>query len=184
VFGWPGFSLEAGYLYDGERDLHKPLLSIQASLYFELYGAAGISIPDDAASWGDMEDSLRLSCGMFRTFDLKDRGSLSVRAEAGFVPLGEWEEADGGLAPGSLGYGASAFLEVAYSPASAVSLSARSILSPVDASGVGMLAVSWVIYQGLTLSGNVFLMFGDADDVYGWDRDGDIGVAAGMTYVF
>lgn len=79
VFGWPGFSLEAGYLYDGERNLHKPLLSIQASLYFELYGAAGISIPDDSASWA--------------------------------------------------------------------------------------------IYQGLT-------------HVYGWDRDGDFGVTAGMTYVF
>jgi hypothetical protein len=184
VLGLPGFTLEAGYLYDGERNLHKPFLSLQGSLYFELYGAVGISIPDDAASWDDMKDSLELSCGLFRTFDLEDWGNLSVRAEAGFVPMGEWEEADGGLPPASLGYGASAFLEVAYSPLDTVSLSVRSILSPVDASGVGMLTVSWIIYQGLTLSGNVFLMFGDTDDVYGWDRDGDIGVTAGMRYAF
>jgi hypothetical protein len=184
VFGVPGFTLEAGYLHDGERDLHEPYLSVQASLYFELYGAAGICIPDSAASWDDVKDSLELSCGLFRTFDLEDRGSLSVRAEAGFVPLSRWKEAAGGLPPASLGYGANAFLEVAWSPADTVSLSARSILSPVDASGVGMLSVSWVIYQGLTLSGNVFLMFGDADDVYGWGRDGDIGVTAGLRYAF
>jgi hypothetical protein len=184
VLGWPGFTLDAGYLYDGERNLYKPFLSLQASLYFELYGAAGISIPDDAASWDDMKNSLELSCGLFRTFDLEDRGSLSVRAEAGFVLMGEWEEAVGGLPSASLGYGASAFVEAAYSPVDTVSLSARSILSPVDASGVGMLGVSWIIYQGLTLSGNVFLMLGDTDDVYGWGRDGDIGVTAGMRFAF
>jgi hypothetical protein len=184
VLGMPGFTLEAGYLHDGERDLHKPFLSLQASLYFELYGAAGISIPDEAASWDDMKDSVRLSCGLFRAFDLEDWGSLSIRAEAGFIPMGAWEEADGGLPSDSPGYGASAFLEVAYSPEDTVSLSARGILSPVDASGVGMLGVSWVIYQGLTLSGNAFLMFGDADDVYGWERNGDSGVIAGIRYSF
>jgi hypothetical protein len=26
-------------------------------------------------------------------------------------------------------------------------------------------------------------MFGDADDVYGWDRDGDIGVTAGTWLI-
>jgi hypothetical protein len=184
VLGLPGFTLEAGYLHDGERDLHKPFLSLQASLFLELYGAAGISIPDDAASWDDVKDSFELSCGMFRTFDLEDRGSLSVRAEAGFVPFYVWKEAAGGLPPGGPGYGANAFLEVAWSPVDTVSLSARGILSPVDASGVGLLSVSWAIYQGLTLSGNVFIMFGDADDVYGWGRDGDIGVTAGMRYAF
>jgi hypothetical protein len=184
VFGFPGFTLEAGYLYDGERDAHKPFLSAQVSLYFEFYGAAGISIPWNADSWDDMRDSLRLSCGFFRLFDLEELGSVSVRAEAGLTPMGEWQEVSGGLSTASLGYGANVFLDCSYSPEDTVSISVRSIFSPVDVSGVALVGVSWGMYQGLTLSCMGSVMFGDTDDVYGWGRDGDAAVSAGLRYKF
>jgi hypothetical protein len=184
VFGFPGIELEAGCLYDGETNAYKPYAGVQASMFFELYGAAGIAIPGDASTWDDMSDSLLISCGIFRLFDLEDRGSISVRAEARFVPLGYWSEAGGRLPTGSPGYGAEVFLETAYSPEDTISITARSIVSPVDLSGVVLAGISWGIYQGLTVSCNGFLMFGDEDDVYSWDRDGNIGITAGLKYTF
>jgi hypothetical protein len=184
VLGFPGIKLEAGYLYDGERDAHKPYVSAQGSLFFEIYGAAGTSIPGDASSWDDVEDGLRFSCGLFRIFDLEDWGNLLVRSEAGFTPAGEWEEAAGGLLPAGPGYGVDAFFELSYSPYDTVSLAVRNMLSPVDLSGIVLLSATWGIYQGLTLSFTASMMFGDVDDVYGWDRDGDIGAAAGLKFAF
>ncbi len=184
VIGLPGFQAEAGYLYDGEEDEHKAYISLQGSLFFELYGAAGISIPQNAAAWEDFDQSLTFTCGMYRVFDLEDLGSLTVRAEAALTPVGRWTEAEGGLPPGVQDYGALVFFETAYSPEDTLSFSVRSLFSPVDLSGAVFAGASWGIYQGFTVSCTGFVMFGDPDDMYGWDRDGDIGITAGLKYAF
>ncbi len=184
VLGLSGFSAEAGYLYDGDDSLHKPFVSVQGSLFFDLYAAAGISIPQAASSWDDVKDSLTISFGASRIFGLEAGENLSFRAEAGFIPYGQWKDSGSGLPPGSPGYGALVFLESVYSPSDAFAVQARGILSPVDASGVALLTVSWNIYQGLRISATGSLMFGHEADLFGWGRDGDVALLAGLEYRF
>jgi hypothetical protein len=184
VAGLRGITLEAGYLYSGSRKNHMPYVSIQTSLYFDLYASAGITIPETASAWDDVRDSLRVSCGLVRVFDLDALGSLSLRAEAALVPDGEWAEASGGLVTGSPGYGAIVYADLSYAPTDAFTVSARGILSPIDASGLVFLGFSWQAFQGFTLGIDGLAMFGDGDDMYGWERDAGLAFLATMRYRF
>jgi hypothetical protein len=168
VVGLTGLSLEAGYLFDNSNDLHKTYLGLQTSLFFDLYAAASIAIPSRAATWGGAEKNLRLSCGMFHIFSLGSAGTLSTRLEAGFGP----------------GYGAMVFGDVTYSPVDTFSVQARAIVSPVDASSMLMAGVSWSIYQGLAITVTGLAMLGSANDIFGWGRDGDVSLIAGLDYKF
>jgi len=184
VVEFAGLSLEAGYLFDNAGDLHKPYVGLQTSLFFDLYGAAGIATPVHTASWDDAKKNLRLSCGLFRIFSLGSAGTLSTRLEAGFLPYGPWKAVPGGLDPSSPGYGAMVFGDVAYSPVDTFSLQTRAMVSPVDASCLVMAGVSWSIYQGLAITATGLVMLGEANDVFGWGRDGDVSVIAGLDYRF
>jgi hypothetical protein len=184
VLGFTGLSLEAGYLFDNSTDLHKPFVSLQTSLFFDLYSAASIAIPARAASWDTAKTNLRLSYGMFHIFSLGSAGTLSTRLEAGFLPYGHWMAVAGGLDPSSPGYGAMVFGDVTYSPVDTLSVQARAIVSPVDVSSLVMAGVSWSIYQGLAITATGLAMFGGANDVFGWGRDGDVSLIAGLDYKF
>jgi hypothetical protein len=184
VAGFSGCTLEAGYLFDNAGDLNKPYVSMQTHLFFDLYAAAGVAVPAGAASWDDAKDSLALTCGVFRIFSLGSAGTISLRLEAGFLPYGAWEAVQGGLDPSSPGYGATVFGDITYSPVDTFSVQGRAMVSPVDASGLLMAGVSWSIYQGLAITATGLAMFGEGNDVFGWDRDGDVSVIAGLDYRF
>jgi hypothetical protein len=184
VAGLKGITLEAGYLYSGQRKTHMPYMSVQTSLYFDLYAAASLGIPESAAIWDDVSGSLHVSCGLSRAFDLGGPGSLSVRAEAAVVPCGEWGEISGGLLADSPGYGALMFTDLTYAPSDAFAVSARSLLSPVDTSGLVLLEVSWQAFQGFTLLVDSLAMFGQRDDLFGWGRDADLAFLVTLKYRF
>ena len=184
VAGLTGITLEAGYLYSGGRKTHTPYLSVQTSLYFDLYAAASLGIPESGATWDELSGSLHVSWGLYRAFDLGGPGDLSVRAEAAFVPCGEWGEISGGLPAGSLGYGALVFTDFTYAPSDAFAASARSLLSPVDTSGLVLLEVSWQAFQGFWILVDGLAMFGDDDDLFGWGRDADLAFLVTLRYRF
>lgn len=184
VAGLKGITLEAGYLYSGERKIHMPYMSVQTSLYFDLYAATSLGIPEAGATWDKVSDSLHVSCGLYRAFDLGGPGSLSVRAEAAIVPCGEWGEISGGLPADSPGYGALAFADLTYAPSDAFAASARSLLSPVDTSGLVLLEVSWQAFQGFWILVDGLAMFGESDDLFGWDGDNDLAFLVTLRYRF
>ena len=184
VLGFPGLILEAGYLYDGADDVHLPYVGAQGSLVLDLYAAAGAAVPGGALSWDDVKKSLRVSCGAGRVFLLEAGGSIGIRCEAGFVPCGEWTAVAGGLPPASPGYGASIFAELSYAPVDTLSFQARSIVSPVDTSGIVFFSAAWGVFQGFSITGSVSAMFGEPGDTFSWGRDGDLSILIGLEHRF
>ena len=69
-----------------------------------------------------------------------------------------------------------------YAPDSTLSLNIRSLVSPIDLSGIFFSGVSWNIYQGLYILVQGAVQFGEENDIWGWGRNGSLSCALGFEY--
>ncbi len=184
-----GITAEGGYFYDGRAGEHRPYAGLHGHLLVDWSLAASLAIPDADPVPEEWVDWLALSAGLFSLLRPAPGWSLTLRLEAALRPGALWEEAAGAAAlpagyPGAPVYGLYLFPEVAVAPTDTLSLQLRALISPVDRSALAVASLSWNVYQGFTAFTHLSAMVGDADDLYGWDRDRGIAWTLGAEFVF
>jgi hypothetical protein len=98
-----------------------------------------------------------------------------------------WKESADPLPPPPLPapvYGIYLFPEAVYSPGDTLNLTFRSLVCPVDWSGVIFAGAYWSVYQGFTIGFLATAMFGDDNDTYGFGREGDLSFSISLRYVY
>lgn len=180
VFRLGGMKVEPGWYANWADGAHRPYLSLQGHLLVDWNLSAALGIPITDPDWAEAGRWLGLSAGLFQLFRLGGDRSLALRLEAALRPAAAWEEITGSAAPV---YGLLLFPEAALALSDTLSLQLRALVCPVDGSGLGLLGVSWGVYQGLTLSANVAAVAGEADDLYRW-REGGPYLTAGAEFTY
>lgn len=175
--------MEAGYLYRGSTNEHRPYISLQRNLLsLEWQLSSSLSVPFDSPEAEDVRESWDLSVGFFRYLTLERGGSLLFRLESAIRPFAGWVEKDHGSTDSA--YGLYLYPEIAYSPRESMTAYLRSVLSPVDLSALTFAGYRWNIYQGFTMHFYAFVMGGDENDHFGWNRAGDLGLGAELRFVY
>jgi len=177
-----GIKIEGGYLFKADQHLHHPYVSFQGNLFFDLQLSAGMEIPVENPTAEDIEDGFTVSFGLMRIFSTDEAGTWTVRLEGALRPFAEWEEV--ASATEDTRYGLLLYPEINYAPDDLLSFQLRSIISPLDASAVISFGCTYNIYQGLNMLGTVAVQVGDGNDVFGWDREGDVALLIGLEYIF
>jgi hypothetical protein len=189
-------TVEGGYLYaatsaaaaDSQAREHRGYLSLKGAIPgIDWHLSAATTLP--AAAAADLrqaaEEHALLTAGGLGFLDLgPEAGVVRLLLEAGVRPWRAWDDTTAPPAPALERYGLYLFPEVGYSPADGWNLSLSGVLSPVDGSGVAAAGASWNILQGLTLSLYTSVMYGAADDTFGWDRPGGLATTLLARYVF
>lgn len=120
---------EAGYLFEGANQLHRPYVSLQGNLLVDWYVAGSLQLPDDPT------EHAYLSGGLFHTAQSQRGGGWSVRLE------GLWQ------APQRFDL----FGETTWSPSQLFNLFARSQWEVETANVNSAAGVQWLPATGLTL---------------------------------
>jgi hypothetical protein len=185
VFRLGTVKLETGYFGSGRANEHRPYVNLQGHLGVDWYLSAAANIPTVNQDWERWDEWIDLSVGAFVLRNLPGGGALTARLEAAVQPGMRWQEAVGlGPADPLPEYGLYLFPELGYSPSDTLSLQARAVISPIDASALSLVGAAWNVYQGLSLFTYLSLMGGDADDLYGWERDGAVAWILGLEFVY
>ena len=171
---------EAGYLYRGEENVHRPYLSLQGNLFADLYGAVSAGIPGTGADAGAVLDLLAVSFGLLHIQTLESGDTLSFRLEGLVRPGGRWSEGNDPQAE----YGLTLFPEIVWSPSPSFSVYLRSLASPLDLSAVVIPGFAWRLYDGFTFSTFTMLQAGEETDVYGWNRPGGVVLTTTVSFVY
>ena len=189
-------TVEGGYLYaatsaaaaDSQAREHRGYLSLKGAIPgIDWHLSAATTLPAAAAADRRQaaEEHALLTAGGLGFLDLgPEAGVVRLLLEAGVRPWRAWDDTTAPPAPALERYGLYLFPEVGYSPADGWNLSLSGVLSPVDGSGVAAAGASWNILQGLTLSLYTSVMYGAADDTFGWDRPGGLATTLLARYVF
>ena len=207
-----GIKTEAGYLYNGEKQLHQPYVSLQGHLLVDIHASVSTGIPTDtlvedtqdaqkAARKLDpgeevdekedirediIKDHTKVSWGLFRLYNFRSGTSLSLRLESMIKPWAEWEpiEYDPENEEVEEDYGILIYPEIVVSPTQGLSFIARSVFSPIDFSGLFTVGANWNIYQNFSILGYSSVQAGHREDLFGWDRDGDFSVSIGFEFTY
>ena len=178
-----GIKIEPGYLFRGEKSTlgtHNPYLSFQWNLLVDWHLSGSLSIPGNSPSGTDIAEGLDISFGLFHLQPLAGEASISFRLEGFLQPGQSWEETDSN----SEEYGILLYPEVAFSPISSLSLSLRSVFSPVDLSAIIMTGVDWNVHQGFHILAYATQQIGELTDRFGIARDGGIQFSAGCRFIY
>jgi hypothetical protein len=178
-----GLKIEAGYLFKADEVVHHPYLSLQGNLFFDLNLSASWKIPAVNSTDDRLKQGLAVTAGLFRLVQIEGDMTLSLRLEAVCRPFGLWAKPSV-PAPTDI-YGLLVYPEVSLSPSDVLSFGLRAMVNPIDFSGLATANVTFAIYQGLTIIGSVWVMWGDGGDpVFGFGRAGDLGVSAGLNFIY
>jgi hypothetical protein len=172
-----GIKVEAGYYFDGTDSdvqdnsvsgLHRPYVSFQGNIGPDWHLSSSVSFP--AMDGGIVEsvalDTFSISGGLFHLQEAGYNNTLTFRVEAVVFPFLNWSEDSG--TRGS--YSLLIYPEIALGLGQNVSLSLRSIISPVDLSAMITLGYNWNIFEGFYILANAVIYAGDGDDTYSWSR--------------
>lgn len=125
-----------------------------------------------------------LSAGLFHLVNVGWQGTLSFRLETLVRPFGDWEATTGPVK----NYGLYLYPEISYAPSDTWNLSLRSIVSPLDMSGVIMVGGSWNILQGFSFNGYVTANAGEPGDAFPWQSASPLSpsmsATVGMAWVY
>ena len=193
-----GIKAEAGYFYEGEEfPLHRPYLGLQGNLGIDWYLAASAAVPQDKDEDRKeyTRDTFNISCGLFHLQKTGYSGSMSFRLEGLIMPWGEWEESSPEKPEDIPVYGILLYPEITYLPAETVSLSLRSVFSPVDMSARITAGTSWNVFQGFSLVCFGTFNAGGGRDTFPWSKEADlwqpgvdfmdgIGFTAGVRFIY
>ena len=185
VFRLGSVKVETGYFGSGRDDEHRPYVSLQGHLGVDWNLSAAANIPTVGPAWDHWNEWVDLSAGVFTLRNLPGGRVFSARLEAAIRPGMRWKEERGlGAGDPPPEYGLYLFPEVSYSPSDTLSLQARALISPIDASALSLAGASWNVYQGLSLFSYLSLMGGDPDDSYAWERDNAVAWILGLEFVY
>jgi len=204
-----GIKVETGYYFDGTDNtaydinhtnateslsieaFHRPYVSFQGNFGPDFYLNSSVAIPGSNGS--DIEaivkDTFNISFGLFHVQEVGYDDSISFRLESVILPFLNWRESDG--AAGT--YAMLIYPEIAYAIGQNISISLRSIVSPIDLSAQFTAGFSWNIFEGFNLLTYATINGGDGDDTFSWSRDSWIpGVdvidgfsfMAGVNYIY
>ncbi|MDA3835285.1 MAG: hypothetical protein PF495_18015 [Spirochaetales bacterium] len=168
--------VEGGYLFAKNRRLYTAL---QGNIGPDWYGAAAVDLPGSSSTEDPLnllQDSLSFSFGLFHLQKLNRIQSVTLRLEGLVRPWSSWSaqttEHD---------YGIYLYPEISYTPADAVSISLRSLVSPVDLSAQITSGISWNILQGFTLMGYLTVNAGESSDIFAWEA---VDLSLGVNYIY
>jgi hypothetical protein len=183
-----GIKTEAGYLYRGKERTHNPYFSLQGHLLVDLHLSASVSVPHYPGEASGAGCEPAISFGLFHLQRLSSAGadSMSFRLEGLLRPLGDWVAQDSSItdADSYTEYALMLYPEVAWALDRSLTLLCRSVVSPIDLSALITVGVNWNVYEGLKLLGYLSVQAGEQDDLYGLRKDGGLGLAAGVQYIF
>ncbi len=174
--------LEGGYMFNADKAIHQPYISLQGNLYFDLQLSAAMEIPASDPTEDELQQGLAVTFGLFRIFSTEGAGTWTLRVEGVLRPFGAWQEEAEPAA--DTHYGLLLYPELDYAPDDFLLFQLRSIISPLDGSALISLGVTYNIYQGLSVLGTVAVQVGDENDVFGWEREGDVALLLGLEYIF
>ncbi len=181
-----GIKIETGYYFDGKdktsyditytnttetlkiNALHRPYISLQGNIGPDWYLNSSVAIPLSNSNILESiaKDTFNISMGLFHLMEVGYNNSLSFRLESVLLPYLNWIE-DAGVA-GS--YAILVYPEIALGWGSTVSLSIRSIISPIDLSAQITSGFSWNVFEGYNLLAYTTVNAGDGDDTFSWDK--------------
>ncbi|MBN1648866.1 MAG: hypothetical protein JW874_12600 [Spirochaetales bacterium] len=183
-------SLELGYLYRGDGDMdgdaddasHNPYLGFSSGFFGlgDFYLAASCSVVQGSDDTEAFRDSIKTSAGISISTKAGTDSTLTMRLETGIRPFAGWEEGSSQYDV----YGLYIYPEISYAPKDNLSFQLRSIVSPIDGSGIILAGASWNPYQGLTFNLFASAMFGDPSDTFGRDRANDLLFMITVKYIF
>jgi len=170
--------VEAGYATTdaGERK-HKPYVSLQGNIGADWYLSSSVAL-DHAFSTD--ASSFLISGGLFHSFYFSGDRTLALRLEFLSRPLGSWafkgqEDATCTLL---------LYPELVYTPTSSLSLSLRTILSPLDLSMNTTVGAVWSVFEGFSLVGSLSAPFGQSSDLFNWEGDQMIALGIGASWIY
>ncbi|MBI9098505.1 MAG: hypothetical protein JEY91_08495 [Spirochaetaceae bacterium] len=203
--------VEVGYYFDGRDNsaydvnhtsinpaddisiaaLHRPYVSLQGNFGPDFYLNSSLAIPgaDGDNLEAVVKDTFNISMGLFHVQEVGYDNNISFRLESVILPFLNWKEDDGEA--GS--YAMLIYPEIALALGQNISISLRSIISPIDLSAMFMTGFSWNVFEGFNLLANVIVNAGDGNDTFSWSKDlwipGDdtmdgISVMAGVSYIY
>jgi len=181
-----GIKIETGYYFDGTDNsnynlsststpesiqidaLHRPYINLQGNLGADFYINSSTAIPvfNNTERASIIKDTFNISFGLLHTMEAGYNNFLSFRLESVVLPYLNWKE-DKGTA-GS--YAVLVYPEIALGLGSTVSLSLRSIVSPIDLSAQITSGFSWNVFEGYNLLAYTTVNTGDGDDTFSWDK--------------
>ncbi len=171
-----GIKTEAGYLYSGRSESHKPYISMQGNLIVDWNLSASSSL-DIHESGTDADENLAVSFGLFHSLKTSPSATLGLRLEGAGHPLAENRNIY-------------IYPELSFSPDDRRTLFLRSIFSLDDISSVHIAGASWNIYQGFKILGYAGFCTGEEGDTFAWDSTFSTSpvpgyfVSAGCSFVF
>ncbi len=180
-----GIKIETGYYFDGKdisydliytentetlaiSALHKPYISLQGNIGPDWYINSSLAVPafNSAIIESVAKDTFNISMGFFQMLEAGYNNSLSLRLESIIAPYLNWKERDGSA--GS--YAMLIYPEIVLNLGQTMSISLRSIISPIDVSTQITSGFSWNVFEGFNLIGYGTLNAGDGDDTFSWDK--------------
>ncbi|MDC7226359.1 MAG: hypothetical protein PQJ61_06315 [Spirochaetales bacterium] len=172
--------LEGGYFFDQTGDeasatdwesaLHRAYVAAQGNLLADWNIAASAALPAVGDAKQTVKDELNISGGLFYLASLNSISSMTFRLEALYRPFYSWEEESWISVSEQPEYALVLYPEVGYTPTDSVSLTLRSVWSPVDASAMITAGAGWNVFEGFDLSCYAVFNAGDPDDSFAWNR--------------
>ncbi len=197
-----GIKIETGYYFDGKdisydliytentealaiSALHRPYISLQGNIGPDWYINSSIAVPafNSAKIESIAKDTFNISMGFFQMMKAGYNNSLALRLESIIAPYLNWKENTGKA--GS--YAIQVYPEIIFGMGSILSLSVRSIISPIDLSTQITSGFSWNVFEGFNLTGYTTLNAGDGDDTFSWKKTSwtpGIDVVDGISMIF
>ena len=197
-----GIKIETGYYFDGKdisydliytentealaiSALHRPYISLQGNIGPDWYINSSIAVPafNSAKIESIAKDTFNISMGFFQMMKAGYNNSLALRLESIIAPYLNWKENTGKA--GS--YAILVYPEIIFGMGSTLSLSVRSIISPIDLSTQITSGFSWNVFEGFNLTGYTTLNAGDGDDTFSWKKTSwtpGIDVVDGISMIF
>jgi hypothetical protein len=128
----------------------------------------------------DLEESFKISWGLFHLQSLASGMSLSFRLEGLVKPCASWIEKEGD----SSEYSFMLYPEISLLVNESLTYLLRSVVSPVDLSALITAGMYWNIYEGFKILSFLSVQAGETTDIYGWNKPGGIIFSCGFQFIY
>ena len=173
-----GINVEPAYLWRGSTGTHTASLTLQGNLVVDWNLSASTAIGTGNPAVSDLADALSISAGLFHLQRLGPTLTLSMRLETLVAPARDWVEVEAPLGPT---YGILLYPELTLSVERALSISLRSVISPVDGSALLVPSLSLGLQPGLSWLFLASVALGDETDTYSTRRAGGLSFLVGAA---
>ncbi len=177
---------ETGYMYHGgAAAYHQIYAGLQGNIEADWYLTGAASLPADGTGFTDMfESSLDITAGLFYLMQIDSVRTLTLRLEGLVQPFQSWTEST----TEGTEYGVLLYPEISLTPSDTISLSLRSIISPIDGSAQITAGGSWNVFQGFSILGYLIGQVGDAEDTFSWTHASpnwtSLACMVGINYIY